>query len=136
MEEKVLVKGLFSNVIIPIIAWVLGALSFVIFALIDDDLIASGVLFALIFLAIGFIALAILKKRQMIVTNKRVIARGAFGCRVDLPIEKVTSTSIYIFNGIGCASPSKRIRFFFCKNKIELFDTIASEVLQRDSKYQ
>lgn len=135
MEEKVLVKGVFGGKFISIILYILAVVTFGFLAMATAILI-MGLISGIVLAIFGLIISAILKKRELIVTNKRVIARGAFGFRADLPIEKITDVSMRWFNGIGCASPSLRIRFHFCKNKTEIFDTIISESLQRDSKYQ
>ncbi len=141
MEEKILVKGIFSGDIIPKIFWSFAIIIWFLFLIIDVSggwegiLIAVGTVSAIVLVIIGLIFKVILEERELIITNKRVIARGAFGYRADLPIEKVTDVSMCWFNGIGCASPSARIKFHFCKNKMEVFNTIVSETLQRDSKY-
>lgn len=142
MEEKILIKGDFGGKFIPLVLSVLGVIAFIVLTIIDISgyfdgvLIAIGLISAVILFIYAIIINEIFKKRELIITNKRVIARGAFGFRADLPIEKITDVSMRWINGIGCASPSLRIRFHFCKNKTEVFDTIISESLQRDSKYQ
>lgn len=142
MEEKILIKGDFGGKFIPLVLSVLGVIAFIVLTIIDISgyfdgvLIAVGLISAVILFIYAIIINEIFKKRELIITNKRVIARGAFGFRADLPIEKITDVSMRWINGIGCASPSLRIRFHFCKNKTEVFDTIISESLQRDSKYQ
>lgn len=136
MEEKVLIKGEFGGKFLVVLLYIAAALTAFLLIVTDDDLIALGFLCGIVLALFAVILNVILNKRELVVTNKRVIARGAFGFRADLPIEKVTNVSMRWFNGIGCASPSLRIRFHFCKNKTEVFDTIISESLQRDSKYQ
>jgi protein-S-isoprenylcysteine O-methyltransferase Ste14 len=140
--EKISTKGVFGGDIIPKIIWGLAAITFCIFFSIEMSSSWDGIMFgigiwsAIVLVIIGLIFKVILEKRELIITNKRVIARGAFGYRTDLPIEKVTDVSMCFFNGIGCASPSAKIKFHFCKNKMEVFDTIVAETLQRDSKYK
>lgn len=141
MEEKVLIKGVFGGKFISIILYILAIIFAVFFIALDSSLYADGALIAIgVIFAIGLIGWGIiigklLKKREMIVTNKRVIVRSAFGFREDMPIEKITNVSTRFFSGIGCGTPSTKIKFHFCKNKVEVFDTIISESLQRDSKY-
>ena len=120
-----------------ILCYVIAAILFVIGLGTGYDIAILWLTVSAIFMVfVGVILGTIFKKRELIVTNKRVIARGAFGFRADIPIEKITNVSMRWFNGIGCASPSLRIIFYFCNNKTEVFDTIISESLQRDSKYQ
>ena len=141
MEEKVLIKGEFGGKVIPVILYVLAAIAFLVLTIFDivdswdGILVAIGAGSAIVLAVCGILLKAIFKKRELIVTNKRVIARSAFGFRTDIPIEKITDVSMRYFNGIGCGSPSLKVMFPFCKNKIEIFDTIVSESLQRDSKY-
>ena len=138
MEEKVLIKAVFSKLkFLVILCYVIAAILFVIGLGTGYDIAILWLTVSAIFMVfVGVILGTIFKKRELIVTNKRVIARGAFGFRADIPIEKITNVSMRWFNGIGCASPSLRIIFYFCKNKTEVFDTIISESLQRDSKYK
>jgi len=138
MEEKVLIKAVFSKLkFLVILCYVIAAILFVIGLGTGYDIAILWLTVSAIFMVfVGVILGTIFKKRELIVTNKRVIARGAFGFRADIPIEKITNVSMRWFNGIGCASPSLRIIFYFCNNKTEVFDTIISESLQRDSKYQ
>lgn len=141
MEEKVLAKGVLGGKLIIAILMIIS--------LVITGICAIGFMnnhdeeLAIIFMVIGICLIvfwAILgiaaKKREITVTDKRVIAKGAFGYRQDLPIEKITNVSTGFFNKIGCGSPSAKIRFYFCKNKMEVFDAIIAEVLQRDSKQQ
>ncbi len=142
MEEKILIKAEFSSLkTLVSILWLLTAICFLVFIIIafawvEPIFIEIGAVPTIILACTTLIITEILKKRELIVTNKRVIARGAFGYRLDLPIEKVTNVAMCGFDGIGCGSPSAKIKYHFCKNKTEVFDTIISESLQRDSKYQ
>ncbi|MBE6787208.1 MAG: hypothetical protein E7537_02550 [Ruminococcaceae bacterium] len=140
MEEKVLIKGVFGGKFIITILWILGITFFAlccIGGIIDNDaeIIIIGMVGGIPLIFFATILTVLLKKCELIVTNKRVIARGAFGYRTDLPIEKITNISMRYFGGIGCGSPSTKVRFHFCKNKQEIFDTIASETLKRDSAF-
>ena len=138
MEEKILIKAEFSSLNFLFIIPLLPLVPFfnIIVATNRIMLFAPFIAICVFLFLVVWIIKKILEKREIIVTNKRVIARGAFGQRLDIPIEKITNVSMYWFNGIGCGSPSSKIRFHLCKNKTEIFDTIISESLQRDSKYK
>ena len=141
MEEKVLVKGTFGGKFVVALIYILAAMFGIIFIWIgiadeNEEMIIPGVFITIVFVIIGIIVSAILKKREFIITNKRVIARGAFGFWADMPLEKVTAIRTGFFSCIGCSTPSVKVKYHFCKNKMEIFDTITAEVLQRDSKYQ
>lgn len=136
MEEKVLVKGVFGGKFAVTLLYILAAVILGILSIIDiedhwdGELIIIGAVIAVIFVVFAIILGKSLKKRELIVTSKRVIARGAFGYRTDLAIENITSVSTYAFKGIGCASSSAKIKYLFCKNKMEIFDTISAEMLK------
>lgn len=151
MEEKVLIKADFWKfTFLLVLLWIaFGCL--VIFQLIDisiwiNDSINWGFDFFM-FLEYFFLHLSItlpslfaiilfkhiLKKREFIVTNKRVIVRSSFGFRKDIQLNKITSTSTYFFKGVGVASSSARIKVFFCKNKMDLFDLISKELLSENT---
>lgn len=141
MEEKVLAKGVFGGKFIPVIFYVLAAIVFcysVITAATygwDGTFIVFALIYALTSTAFGIIIGKLMKKRELIVTNKRVIVRNAFCFRTDFPIEKITSVSTRWFGRIGCGSSSMKIMLGLCKNKQEIFDTIASEMVKRDSAF-
>ena len=140
MEEKVLVKGVFAGKIFTTVLWIVS-IAFAAICIIagdtnyDDGLIALGIVGGIVLIITTILVSTALKKRELIVTNKRVIARSAFGYRTDIPMEKVSDVSMHCFGGIGCGSPSIKVRFHFCKNKQEIFDAIASETLKRDRAF-
>ena len=142
MEEKVLIKGVLKGDIIPTIIYILAATVFGVLSIVDlttleeGFLIVIGFFCAIVLVSVGKFMSFLLKKRELIVTNKKVIVRGAFGFRADLPMEKITNVSMRWFGGMGCGTPSLKIMMYFCANKQDVFDTIISETLQRDSKYQ
>lgn len=137
MEEKILVKGIFYGEKVPLIVGVvLGVLSLIIFGSIDDYFVVFGLISGFSLLIIGAICTAILTNRELIITNKRIIARTAFGIRKDFVIKNITDVVMYgwlprsfSFDGISVATPSSRISFGFCKNKEELFNTISAQIL-------
>ena len=140
MEEKILTKGVFGGKNTMIFLWALCATCFLIFtkwaiSWEDVSIVLAGLMSTALLVGITLIIGHILKKRELIVTNKRVIARGAFGFRRDIPIKKIAGISMFVFNGISIGSNSTKIKFQFCKNKIEVFDTIAAETLERDKTY-
>lgn len=136
MEEKVLLKGNFNGEQIPrIIGIILGIVSIIIFISFDVALSGNGLFIFLgfveagIFIGIGAALMKLLEKRELVITNKRVIARGCFGFRRDIKLEDITDISMSRNNGISVASPSARIGFDFCTNKEEIYNTIAFQIL-------
>ena len=74
----------------------------------------------------------ILDKRSLVVTNKRVSACAAFGCRIDIPLEKITGVQLANFNSIIISSPSAKIKLSFCENSIQVFNTVVGEIWPDD----
>lgn len=141
MEEKILAKADFVKFKFLIaFLWTLPPICLIAFIIwaIDTGVIGImlvGIVISIVIAIMTLLLSYILKKRELVVTNKRVIAKRAFGFRKDFPIEKVTEMSMCIFMGIGCASPSSKIKFLFCKNKTEIFDIIAFGTTKRNGKY-
>lgn len=136
MEEKVLLKGNFNGEQIPrIIGIILGIVSIIIFISFDVALSGNGLFIFLgfveagIFIGIGAALMKLLEKRELVITNKRVIERRAFGFRRDIKLEDITDISMSRNNGISVASPSARIGFAWCTNKEEIYNTIAFQIL-------
>lgn len=137
MEEKVLLKGNLDGEKLPrIIGIILGIVSIIICISFDVELSGNGLFIFLgfvaagIFIGIGAALMKLLEKRELVITNKRVIERRAFGFRRDIKLEDITDISMYDWNnGISVASPSARIGFVFCTNKEEIYNTIAFQIL-------
>lgn len=141
MDERIIVKAdFFKFKFFIAFLWTLCPILFFVFMANAIDKGKMSVMFAGI-VVISLLALFILllsyvlKKRELIVTNKRVISRRAFAFRRDIPIEKVTDVSSRLFWGISCGSPSTKIFFSFCKNYKDVFDAISREVLKKDRVY-
>ena len=135
MEEKILIKSEFSKLTpLFVLMWIVFGIIISTGVSLSSSWGDSGILFGMLFIAlIWLFVILILKnivnKKELIVTNKRIIARGAFGYRKDIKLEKVTSVSTYFLKGIGVGSSSAKIKFLFCTNKMEVFDTISKELL-------
>ncbi len=135
MEEKILIKANFSKLnFLFVLLWIMFGgiiLACVIMAADWGDIgpFFGMLVIALIWMLFILIIKHIVNKREFIVTNKRIIARGAFGYRKDIKLEKITSVSTYFCKGIGVGSSSAKIKFLFCTNKMEVFDTISKELL-------
>ena len=144
MEEKVLIKGVFSK-INTITAIFMGLSAFWFIPTISAYSHASRSGFdwpdfrmhrniLLVFIFILIISFFLTYKSEIIVTDKRVYGKAIFGKRVDLPFDKISSISSNMLKGIGVASSSGRITFLFCKNNSEVFNTISAILLERQEK--
>ena len=131
MDEKVLAKGKFSkfNII---------SLLFLLFGIVGFSALCTGVIcadddslmFGVAYMIVGFVGMAffhyLFDKCDITITNKRVYGKAAFGRRVDLPFDKISSVDTCIFKGIGVATSSGRIKFLLCKNRDEVFEAISN----------
>jgi hypothetical protein len=68
---------------------------------------------------------------SIVVTDKRVYGRAAFGKRVDLPFDMISSVGSGFFNSISVATSSGRISFWLLSNRNEVFDAISRILMSR-----
>ena len=81
---------------------------------------------------IGIIIYAWLHSYEMVITDKRVYGRVAFGKRVDLPIDSISATSANdSWKGVAVGTSAGRISFIFLKNYIELHKTLNDLLIER-----
>lgn len=95
---------------------------------------AQTVIPALIIAAIILIIRWWLASMEVVVTNKRVYGRVAFGKRVDLPFDSISAVSISIMHGIAVATSAGKIDFKFIKNNEEVHKIISNMLLERQEK--
>ena len=93
--------------------------------------------FALLIGGLSFLLLAfetfarIMAKTELTVTSKRVYGKVAFGRRVDLPVDSVSSVGMSAFHGIAIGTSSGRIVFKGISNRDKLFDAINKLIVDR-----
>ena len=68
---------------------------------------------------------------SLTVTDKRVYGKAAFGRRVDLPIDSVSSVGTSIFHGIDIGTSSGRISFKAIENNLKLHEIISNLLIDR-----
>ncbi len=68
---------------------------------------------------------------ELIVTNKRVFGRAAFGKRVDLPLDAISSVGMGMLNNISVSTASGSIRFALISNRDEIHNTLSSLLVGR-----
>ncbi len=71
---------------------------------------------------------------KITVTDKRVYGQAAFGRRVDIPLDSISSVAISMLKGISVASSSGRIIFKFIKNNNEIHDEISKLLVNRQNR--
>jgi len=61
-----------------------------------------------------------LHSQSLTVTDKRVYGKAAFGKRVDMPINQVSSIGMSLFKGISVGTSSGSVKFKLVKNRDEI----------------
>ena len=87
--------------------------------------------------------LFLLFRCELVVTDKRVYGKAAFGTRIDLPINKISSIGlgVRLFSSVAIATSSGKIKFHLLKNREEVYQTISNAIanavthtIEHDSK--
>lgn len=77
----------------------------------------------------------LLRSYELIVTDKRIYGKVAWGKRVDLPLDSVSATANFtIIKGISVSTSSGRIWFLVIKNADEMYKIINSLLLERQEE--
>lgn len=140
-EEKVLAKGTFSKINIPAI---ICAVIAIYFGVNYSNEVSSRysardeIMFFLVGLVV-FAALAVvfffwMSGCSITITNKRVYGTGAFKKRVDLPLDMISAVGSGAFKSIAVATSSGKIKFWFVKNRDEIFETVSKCLIGRQQK--
>jgi hypothetical protein len=74
--------------------------------------------------------LFLLFRCELVVTDKRVYGKAAFGTRIDLPINKVSSIGlgVKLFSSVAVATSSGKIKFYLLKNREDVYQTISNAI--------
>ena len=156
MEEKILIKGVFTNqkilkvggiicgllFILPIINMISYFLESITIRETETATTATSsptaylvyLVYLALILIIFFTIYFIRKNRSLTVTDKRIFGTTCFGKRVDLPIDKVSAVEISLFKKICISTSSGCVKFGGCKNRDDVFDTI-SKLLSKRQEY-
>ena len=133
MEEKILIKSKRYNIDVFMGICIVVALVWFLFVATDAYwliTITIGLAPLLIFLLI----FAWLRSYEIIVTDKRVYGREAFGKRVDLPIDSIAVVGSSWPKGIAVATSSGKIAFLLIKNRDEIHECITDLLIERQNQ--
>lgn len=76
-----------------------------------------------------------LKSYELVVTDKRVYGKVAFGKRVDLPNDSISAISMVpTLKGVAVATSSGKISFLLIKNADEVYDTMNKLLMERQEQ--
>ena len=156
MQEKILVEGHLGNGIKKIrnIFWFIGIVAggimgaytistYLGYARSDywkgwmTSTIITYIIITIIFFIIPFIIGLIvhsgLSKIQIVVTDKRVYGKTAFGKQVDLPLDSISAIGTGMFSSIAVATSSGKITFWGISNRDEIHKAISGLLQNRQS---
>lgn len=152
MEEKIIISGKFTKTnIIAITCFALSVISLIISLVInggDDYWLETaiwfdcpegvGVFFYLtfVFIIIGIFFLIMMNSCEIVVTDKRVYGKSAFGIKIDLPLDKISSIGSCFPMGIKVATSSGIIRFWLLTNHSEVFSSISALLQKRQKPFE
>lgn len=74
--------------------------------------------------------LFLLFRCELVVTDKRVYGKAAFGIRIDLPINKISSIGLgmKLFSSVAVATSSGKIKFYLLENREDVYQTISNAI--------
>ncbi len=152
-NESIIIKGDFSKqnilafsflgaaVIALIIAVVLGNdmhydESFVATYIAPSSGEGSAVCFYafVLLLIVGFFCIIRMNFCEITVTSTRIYGKSAFGKRVDLPVDMISSIGSGIPKGISIATSSGLIKFWLLNNRQEVYRAITDLLQNRQQK--
>ncbi len=70
-------------------------------------------------------------KMQIIVTDKRVFGKAAFGKRVDLPLDKISAVVQSMFHGLTITTSGGKVTFVGIKERDEVHKVIIDLLMER-----
>lgn len=146
MEEKQIIKNNGYSVNFLAIIFALIGIGFLIFgyswiewAIFDfGEMINNmdgswAILVGWVFVIVAVITFCAMNACELVVTDKRVYGKAAFGKRVDLPFDMISSVGGGLFGSIGVATSSGNIRFWLIKNRDEIFSSITNLLIDRQN---
>lgn len=99
------------------------------------DFLLFGVVPFVSLILLAYILKFWLSSYEMVVTDKRIYGKVAWGKRVDLPFDSISATStLHLFKGVSVSSASGRIKFLLIKNASEMYNEINKLLIERQKK--
>lgn len=154
MEEKIICRGIRHNprnfyisiaslagllVLSTIIMSISFAIKYspfltVIDCFFDNQLSIPFVTAALVLIAFLYVFDKLISQNEIIVTNKRIYGKAAFGRRVDLPLDAISAVGTGFFKSIIITTSSGKIKFSMMDNCNGLHHVISNLLIERQSK--
>lgn len=152
MEEKIIIKSRNKStksykliaiicIILTIVffflaeyGWDLFHLDFLLTPFNESPCFYLGLVALIIAVIVGIIYFMI-SKSEIIVSDKRVRGKAAFGKSVDLPVDAISAISLSaVFSGVAIATASGLIKFFMIENADEIHSEVGKLLDARQEK--
>jgi hypothetical protein len=129
MKERIIIKAQFfterlTRVLIAIgtILLVVGVAS--MGTIQEYSLIVIGL--ALFVYILAFFFGKAMKKRQLVVTDKRIYGQVAFGKRIDLPYDSISAVGTCFPKGVFASTSSGAVKFLLISNQADIYNQISN----------
>jgi hypothetical protein len=86
------------------------------------------------FVILGTVYYMYVSKTELIITDRRVYGKTAFGKRVDLPLDSISAVGTSMFKGIMVATSSGKIKFLCIKNRNDIHKELSALLINRQEK--
>ena len=89
---------------------------------------------AAVVFAVAALITFLLFRCELVVTDRRVYGKAAFGKRIDLPMGKISSIGLgaNLFSSIAVATSSGKLQFYLLENREEVYQTISDEIAKAE----
>lgn len=140
MSEKIIIKGKSNK--INLLTMLLGGMTAVclligLYMVMDgDDVYLMWFAFAAAFGIVTAIIYGMVSCCEIVVTDKRIYGKVAFGKQVDLPLDSVSAVAVssVFTQGVSVATSSGSITFFYLSERNKIASKIRNLLIDRQSK--
>lgn len=91
-------------------------------------------LLANILIPLIFLVYMWLRSYSLVITDKRIYGKAAFGKRVDLPLDSVSAVGTSALKGVAVGTSSGKIKFKLIKNQKEIHEVISKLLAERQRR--
>lgn len=139
MTEKKIIKEKANKLNFLVLIPALGTLALLVLSFMmliqGDSNTAMWFVFTVIAAVITVFVWLATAGSEIVVTDKRIYGRVAFGKQVDLPLDSVSAVATTAFTqGVSVSTSSGRITFLFLSQKEQIASTIRKLLVDRQQK--
>ena len=134
-KEKTLIRSTQSLPIIPIAIFVIGIILFLITIITRwswDDFADIMMFVSPAISIIGMVFYFYSGRCSMVVTDRRIYGKVAFGTQIDLPLDMVSAVGVTgILKGVVVSTSSGQLKFMYVENASEIHAVINDLLMKR-----